>query len=74
VVCGEQTMNKLAELEQHFIPNKLLCGLVDPAPGKQLPLTEEKYVAGKTMIYVCENKTCRLPHEEVLQAVEEMRH
>jgi uncharacterized protein YyaL (SSP411 family) len=74
VVCGENAMNKLQQLEQHFIPNKLICGLLKQEPNNTLPLTEGKYIAGKTMIYVCVNKTCRLPHEEVLQAVEEMSH
>jgi uncharacterized protein YyaL (SSP411 family) len=73
VVCGEKTMSKFSELEHYYIPNKLICGLVKQTPVNTLPLTEGKYVAGKTMIYVCVNKTCRLPHEEVLQAVEEMK-
>lgn len=73
VVCGDNTMNKLKELDQNFIPNKVVCGLLKQTSEKMLPLTEGKYVKGKTMIYVCVNKTCRLPLEEVSQAVIDMK-
>lgn len=73
VVCGEKTKDKLKELDQHFIPNKLLCGLEKNLTEKLLPLTESKFVDGKTLIYVCVNKTCKLPHEQVNEAVKEMK-
>jgi len=72
VVCGKNALQKTKELEQHFIPNKVMCGLVKQSSENMLPVMEGKYVEGKTMVYVCVNKTCRLPHEEVTDAVKEM--
>lgn len=73
VICGEKAKDKLKELDQHFIPNKLLCGLEKNSTNNSLPLTELKFVGGKTLIYVCVNKTCKLPHEHVSEAVKEMK-
>jgi len=74
VVCGKETINKLSELEQHFIPNKVVCGLVEKNSDNLLPITAGKFAEGKTMIYVCVNKTCKMPHEEVTKALQEIRH
>ncbi|MCG3166079.1 MAG: hypothetical protein POELPBGB_01855 [Bacteroidia bacterium] len=73
VICGKNAQKKSAELEQHFIPNKLLCGATEKKTEKNLPLTQGKFTEDKTLIYVCVNKTCRMPHETVSDAMEEMK-
>ena len=69
-VVGEDAGRKRRDLDDYFIPNKLFVG----SKGEStLPLLEYKYVEGKTMIYVCENKMCRLPVTEVKEAVKQVR-
>jgi len=36
-------------------------------------LLQNKMVFGKTMIYVCQNKTCKLPVTEVADALEQIK-
>ncbi len=58
------------ELDEHFLPNALLLG------GKEegfLPLLKNKLVEGQTTIYVCRNKTCKLPVTSVEDALKQMK-
>jgi uncharacterized protein YyaL (SSP411 family) len=48
------------------LPNVFLSG--GKNEGK-LSLLEGKLVEGKTTIYVCQNKTCKLPVTDVKQAL-----
>ena len=57
-------------LASNYLPNALLLG------GKSegsLELLSMKLVKGKTMIYVCQNKTCKLPVEAVEDALKQMQ-
>jgi len=58
------------QFDEHFLPNALFLG------GKSegaLPLLENKLAEGKTMIYVCRNKTCKLPVTTVEDALKQMQ-
>jgi len=54
------------ELDKNYLPNVFLSGGTNE--GK-LSLLEGKLVEGKTTIYVCQNKTCKLPVTDVKQAL-----
>ncbi|MEO6882478.1 MAG: thioredoxin domain-containing protein [Bacteroidia bacterium] len=68
-IVGSDAIAKQKELESYFIPNKIISGSL---VNSTLPLLEDKYVSGKTLIYVCQDKTCQLPVSEVKNAVKEM--
>jgi len=55
------------ELENNFIPNKILLG----GSSGTLPLLQDKFV-GETKIFVCKNRTCRLPVTTVSEALEQL--
>lgn len=65
-VVGENYQSVLREMQQSYLPNVLFLGT---AEEENLELLEYKYVAGKTMIYVCKQKSCRLPVEDPNQAL-----
>ena len=52
------------EMNTRYNPNTLFIGSFKDS---NLELLEEKYVEGRTMIYVCENKVCQLPTTEFKQ-------
>ncbi|NNC83874.1 MAG: thioredoxin domain-containing protein [Flavobacteriales bacterium] len=66
-ILGEQPEKEIREFGQQYIPNKLFMG--DSDEDSRLPLLEYKYVEGETMIYVCVNKTCKLPVGTVKEAM-----
>lgn len=67
VIAGKEALNKRIELDTYFIPNKILSGSTDSGT---LPLLKNKLIEGETLIYVCENKVCKLPLQKVAGAVE----
>ena len=69
-IVGPDADAKRKILSGNFIPNALLLG------GKtedNMELLENRLVDGKTMIYVCVNKVCQLPVEDVVQALHQIK-
>jgi uncharacterized protein YyaL (SSP411 family) len=65
-IAGENVKAKLSELNQKFIPNKIIAA---GESASALPLLQDRFVNGKTLIYVCENRVCKLPVEKTEEAV-----
>ncbi len=68
-VMGEDALKKSNEMLRYYIPTAIFMG------GKtaNLPLLENKLVAGRTIIYVCRNKVCKMPEENVKKAMAQLK-
>jgi len=62
VVVGDRAHEKVKDLNQQYLPGKLIAGSTKPGTA---PLLKGRYLEGKTYIYVCVNNTCKLPVTEV---------
>ena len=69
-IVGSETINKNLELQKAYLPMSLFLGSTDT---ENLPLLEGKKIPGKTFIYVCKNKTCKLPVEEAAKAMDQLK-
>jgi len=69
-VSGKLALEKIKELNKQYLPNKLICG---SNLKSDLPLLENRFVDGKTLIYVCVNKTCNLPTENTNEAINQTK-
>lgn len=69
-ILGDEWEARRKELDQHFLPYMILMG--GKTEGK-LPLLEDKLRKGRTFIYVCRNKTCRLPVTETHEALKQLK-
>lgn len=69
VVAGKNAEALRHSFGKYYLPDKILLGSTGDS---QLPLLENKLVPDKTLIYVCVNKTCKLPVAEVEAAVAQM--
>ena len=69
-ITGKKSHEKRTEINSKYIPNKILMGSLKES---NLPLLEMKYVNGKTMIYVCYNKACQKPTENVEEALQQLK-
>ncbi len=67
VIAGKDALEKRRELNQYYLPNKILAGSING--NSNLSLLQQRYVEDKTLIYVCENKTCKLPVVTVEEAI-----
>jgi hypothetical protein len=68
-IVGKDFEAKRKELDQHYLPNVFLSG------GKNegsLSLLKNKMIKGQTTIYVCKNKTCKLPTIKIEEVLKQM--
>ncbi len=66
-ITGENSDKMRVEFEKNYIPNKIMLG------GKKgsLPLLQEKF-ASATRIFICKDKTCGLPAENIEEALKQI--
>ncbi|HEY4798563.1 MAG TPA: thioredoxin domain-containing protein, partial [Bacteroidia bacterium] len=69
-IVGNSVDEKRKSLAEHFIPNAIFVGSKNKS---ELPLLQDKFVDGKTLIYICKNKTCKLPTENISEAVQQLK-
>jgi len=68
-IVGPQAIEKLKELNEVYLPNKLIVGSLKES---NLPLLEYKYNENETTIYVCIDGACKLPVKESKKALGQM--
>jgi uncharacterized protein len=70
-IAGKDALDKRLEIENYFIPNKVVLGCI-AQENCTLPLLEGKYKEGKTIIYPCIEGSCGLPEENAENAIKQM--
>lgn len=68
-ITGNDAETKRIEMEQNYIPNKIMLGGTDGS----LPLLDEKF-NNETRIFVCRDKTCGLPAYNVADALKQINN
>ena len=71
-LVGDKAFEKNMQLQLNYLPTSIFMG----GKKENLPLLKGKLVEGKTLIYVCQNKTCKYPvsqAEEAINLLEEYR-
>lgn len=67
VIVGKDAELKRKAIQSHYLPNTLFAGSKNES---KLPLLESRFMDGQTLIYICENKVCKLPVEDVAKALD----
>ena len=67
-VMGDQSLEMSREMQRNYLPTTFFMG----GDKENLPLLKNKGVTNGTMIYVCRNKTCKLPERKVAQAMKQL--
>jgi uncharacterized protein YyaL (SSP411 family) len=70
-ILGPDAESVRREIASRYLPNILLAGSDSPSP---LPLLENRFVAGKTLVYVCRDRVCGLPVESAREALDSLKH
>ena len=65
-IVGENAIEKAKELNKKYLPNKLVIG---SSTSNDLPLLQNRFINGKTLIYVCVNKACKMPTENLDESI-----
>ncbi len=68
-IMGSRARQKAQQIQQSGVSRVIFLG----GEQENLPLLKDKLPEGKTMIYVCRNKTCQQPVEQVKEAVKQIQ-
>ncbi|TRX61888.1 thioredoxin domain-containing protein [Fulvivirga sp. M361] len=70
-IVGPDAQRVQQEFSKKYLPNKVMMGALKES---DLPLMKGKYaINGETTIYVCYNKTCKLPVTSVEEAYKQLK-
>jgi len=69
-ISGENALDKIFELNQKYIPNKLIAGSTKKS---NLPLMEGRYNENETLIYICVDGACQLPVNNTEEALNQLK-
>ncbi|MGC3945802.1 MAG: thioredoxin domain-containing protein [Chryseolinea sp.] len=67
-IIGSDAAAKRNDITKAYLPYVILSG----GNEENLPLLESKKVEGKTLIYVCRNRVCKFPVEDVGEALRQL--
>ena len=70
VISGEDALNFRHEMHEHFLPFTIFLGTRDKSELSLLKDRDAK--PNQTLIYVCQNKTCKLPVNSIESALEQL--
>ncbi|MDD2306255.1 MAG: thioredoxin domain-containing protein [Prolixibacteraceae bacterium] len=65
-IVGENAINLLKELQKNYLLHVVFCA---GTTENDLTLLKDRFVSGKTLIYICQNNSCQLPVETVDEAL-----
>ncbi|WP_456378649.1 thioredoxin domain-containing protein [Lutibacter sp.] len=68
-IAGENALDKLQEINQKYIPNKLLAGNTKKS---NVPLMEGRFTKNNTLIYICVDGACQLPENTTEKALNQL--
>jgi uncharacterized protein YyaL (SSP411 family) len=71
-IVGKNWKEKLMEFQKKYHPGLLYSG--GDGTRMSIPLLSDKLIKGKTMIYVCKDKTCGMPVQEVTDALRQIKN
>jgi hypothetical protein len=71
-LVGKNAIKFRKEMDKVFFPNKIICGTLTES---NLPFLENRWVEepGKTQIFVCQDKVCRLPADSISLALRQLK-
>lgn len=69
-ISGKEALHQLKEINQHYIPNKLIAG---SNKKSNIPLMEGRFNESETLIYVCVDAACKLPESDAKKALSQLK-
>ncbi len=70
VIIGKDAVAFAKKINANFLPNVLITG---SCKESRLPLCMDRYNSDKTLFYLCRNKACDLPEEDIQAILNKLR-
>lgn len=71
VINGSNAKNVLQAISKEFLPGIFVAAT---EKDNNLAIFKNRFVEGKTLIYICRNKSCNLPLESIDEAIKEIQN
>lgn len=68
-ICGTDAREINKMIRALYFPNVIIAGNEKPS---RLPFLQNRFVEGKSLFYVCQNKTCQLPLEDFQEVINQL--
>ncbi|MES2485635.1 MAG: AGE family epimerase/isomerase, partial [Bacteroidota bacterium] len=68
-VCGETAAEAVKEVNKQYLPHIIVAG---SAAESVIPFLQNRFVKDHLMFYVCQNKACNLPSEDLEAVINEL--
>jgi uncharacterized protein YyaL (SSP411 family) len=68
-ICGKLALEYCSKINSRYIPNIVLAGTDKIS---KLPFLADRYIQGKTLFYLCQNKTCLAPNTDFQQIINDL--
>jgi uncharacterized protein YyaL (SSP411 family) len=72
VMTGEKISEIRKNMGEAYLPDAAFAGTTDG--NTSIPVCRDRHVAGKNLIYCCENRNCALPVESTEEALATLQH
>lgn len=69
-ICGEKTIEFGAKINQYYFPNTIIAG---SKKVSKLPFLENRFVENETLLYLCQNRTCQKPTDNLEEILIELK-
>jgi len=68
-IVGNNYEKEKEKITKMFLPNIILFGGKDES---SIEILKNRFIPGKTMLYVCEDRVCQMPVEELSEAIKQI--
>jgi uncharacterized protein YyaL (SSP411 family) len=65
-ICGELALEYCSKINALYLPNIILAGATKDAT---IPFLKNRFVADQTLFYLCQNKTCATPSNDLQEII-----
>ena len=71
-MAGPEAVQKANTIMRHYYPDSLIAATTDKAVSNQIDVLHQRFKDDKTMIHVCSMGACKMPVEDVKEALKQM--
>ena len=69
-ICGEKASENGTKINQNYFPNAIIAGSKNVS---KLPFLENRFVENETLLYLCQNRTCQKPTDNLEEILIELK-
>lgn len=68
-ICSEDALNLTTKINTFYLPHILVAGT---EKNSNLPFLQDRFQEGKSLFYLCQNRTCDLPYSDIQEIIKIM--